>query len=51
MTHHITAPWRPLAAAYHAHHFHCSQCIAAGQGRGKRCDTGLALWKKYQVAV
>ncbi len=31
--------WRALAAAYHAHHFNCATCIAAGRGRqyGLRC--------------
>jgi len=51
MSHNINAPWRPLATAYNDHHFHCAICMAAGQGRGTRCDIGLALWKKYQVAV
>ena len=40
---HIDADWRPLAAAYHAHHFGCQQCIGAGQGRGLRCGVGTAL--------
>ena len=40
---------KELAAAYHAHHFNCTTCIAAGRGRqyGQRCTTGLALWNVY----
>ena len=42
--------WRELAQAYHAHHFKCSTCIAAGRGAayGLRCGTGAALWINYQ---
>ena len=42
--------WRELAAAYHAHHFNCSTCIAAGRGAvyGLRCGTGAALWNAYR---
>lgn len=42
--------WRALAAAYHAHHFNCPTCIAAGRGTryGLRCGTGAALWRAYQ---
>ena len=42
--------WRELAQAYHAHHFKCSTCIAAGRGvvYGLRCGTGAALWINYQ---
>jgi hypothetical protein len=31
--------WKELAAAYHAHHFNCPTCIAAGRGSryGQRC--------------
>lgn len=34
-------------AAYHAHHFNCSTCIAAGRGSryGQRCGVGMALWR------
>lgn len=41
--------WRALAAAYHAHHFHCPTCIAAGRGTryGLRCGAGAALWRAY----
>ena len=37
------------ATAYHAHHFNCPQCIAAGRGQqyGGRCAVGLALWSDY----
>ena len=44
------ADWRELAAAYHAHHFACQTCIAAGRGSqyGLRCGTGAALWTSYQ---
>ena len=42
--------WRELAQAYHAHHFNCSTCIAAGRGAGYslRCGVGAALWTSYQ---
>jgi hypothetical protein len=41
--------WKELAAAYHAHHFNCPACIAAGLGSryGQRCGTGMALWRSY----
>lgn len=41
--------WKELAAAYHAHHFNCPTCIAAGLGSryGKRCGAGMALWHSY----
>lgn len=41
--------WQALAAAYHAHHFNCRTCIAAGRGSryGQRCDAGMALWRTY----
>lgn len=44
------ADWRELAAEYHAHHFACQTCIAAGRGsqHGLRCGTGAALWTSYQ---
>jgi len=44
------ADWRELAAEYHAHHFDCKRCIAAGRGAqyGLRCGTGSALWTAYQ---
>ena len=42
--------WRELAQAYHAHHFNCITCIAAGRGAvyGLRCGAGMALWTSYQ---
>lgn len=41
--------WKELAAAYHAHHFNCTTCIAAGRGSryGQRCGAGMALWRAY----
>jgi len=44
--------WRVLSAAYHAHHFTCHVCIAAGRGAGYglRCGAGAALWVAYQDA-
>ena len=41
--------WKELAAAYHAHHFNCPTCIAAGRGSryGQRCGVGMALWRAY----
>ena len=43
--------WRELSEAYHAHHFGCHTCIAAGRGAqyGLRCGTGAALWNHYQA--
>lgn len=34
-------------AAYHAHHFNCPTCIAAGRGSryGQRCSAGMTLWR------
>lgn len=44
------AAWHELAAAYHAHHFGCKTCQAAGRGvrYGQRCGAGTALWAVYQ---
>lgn len=39
--------WRPLAEAYHAHHFACPTCISAGKGFGLRCGVGASLWTAY----
>lgn len=41
--------WNKLATAYHAHHFECPTCIAAGRGRryGQRCRAGMVLWGAY----
>jgi len=43
--------WRPLADAYHAHHFACPACVAAGGGHGLRCAAGAGLWAAYQDAA
>ena len=45
--------WQALAAVYHAHHFQCLQCIAAGRSAsyGQRCESGLRLWEDYQTAA
>lgn len=48
-----TAPapdWRQADADYLRHHFACSSCCAAGQGRGQRCAAGAALWTTYEAA-
>ena len=39
---------RIRAGAYHQHHFGCTSCCAAGQGRGDRCLIGMGLWTPYQ---
>jgi hypothetical protein len=39
---------RIRAGDYHLHHFGCTSCCAAGQGRGDRCEIGMGLWKAYQ---
>jgi len=51
-------PWlsdtaQAAARTYHAHHFSCHDCIAAGRGSryGQRCGTGAALWTGYQNAI
>ena len=41
------ATWKPLADAYHSHHFGCAVCIAAGKGYGLRCGAGASLWTAY----
>ena len=43
--------WPALARSYHAHHFNCPVCIAAGLGYGQRCQVGALLWTAYQEAV
>jgi hypothetical protein len=45
----LTVSEKSAARAYHAHHFKCRACIAAGQGNryGSRCAIGLALWNTY----
>lgn len=42
--------WKAMAADYHAHHFSCAACIAAGRSpdHGTRCCEGLLLWDVYQ---
>jgi hypothetical protein len=45
---HGAPDWRPLAAAYHQHHFACPTCISAGKGYGLRCGLGSTLWVAYQ---
>ena len=41
--------WQALADAYHAHHFCCLTCIAAGRGLmyWERCAPGMFLWTAY----
>ena len=39
---------RIRAGEYHQHHFGCTTCCAAGQGRGDRCEIGMGLWTAYQ---
>ena len=50
---HVEQDWKPLALAYHAHHFKCVTCITAGKGTkyGPRCGVGAALWTGYQNAI
>jgi len=49
----LTGTEQSAAQAYHAHHFNCHTCIAAGRGilYGLRCDTGSALWLVYTPAT
>ena len=49
-------PWltdteQSAAQDYHAPHFQCAVCIAAGRGirYGTRCKVGAALWNAYQI--
>jgi len=49
-------PWlddieQTAANAYHAHHFTCRQCVAAGRGYGERCAAGAGLWSNYQTGT
>ena len=46
----FSASWIQQDSAYLAHHFQCPACIAGGQGRGKRCETGAGLWAAYTKA-
>ena len=45
----LTGTDQSRAKTYHAHHFNCHQCIAAGRCNryGRRCAVGLALWNDY----
>ena len=45
--------WRELAQAYHAHHFKCPVCKAAGHGSmyGPRCGVGASFWTSYQNVI
>lgn len=45
----LTDSERSAVRFYHAHHFRCRTCIAAGRGTlcGQRCSAGLALWNTY----
>ncbi len=45
----LSGPGLAAARAYHAHHFNCPYCIAAGRGTryGGRCAKGQALWNAY----
>ena len=45
----LTGTEQSAAQDYHAHHFHCHTCIAAGRGirYGGRCVAGLVLWNIY----
>ena len=38
---------RIKASEYHQHHFGCTTCCAAGQGRGDRCEIGMGIWTVY----
>ena len=45
------ATWKPLAIAYHTHHFNCHLCRAAGKRQDvQRCEVGAGLWDAYQSA-
>ena len=47
----LTGREQSAAKAYHAHHFNCPTCIAAGKSeRVERCNLGLALWCNYTGA-
>ena len=49
----LTAAEQSAAQAYHAHHFNCYTCIAAGRGirYDRRCAVGLAMWLTYTGAA
>ena len=48
----LTGAEQSAAKDYHAHHFNCRTCIAAGRGTrcGGRCAVGLVLWTTYTGA-
>lgn len=48
----LTGTEQSAAQDYHAHHFNCHTCIAAGRGirYARRCAVGLALWHAYTGA-
>lgn len=45
----LTGAEQSAARAYHAHHFFCQTCIAAGRSTryGRRCTDGQALWNTH----
>ena len=45
----LTGAEQLSAQAYHAHHFSCHECKAAGRDSryGQRCGAGMALWQLY----
>ena len=45
----LTGAEQLAAQPYHAHHFSCHECIAAGRDSqyGQRCGAGMALWRLY----
>ena len=49
----LTGAEQSAAQAYHAHHFNCYTCIAAGRGirYDRRCAVGLAMWLTYTGAA
>ena len=49
----LTGAEQSAAQAYHAHHFNCHTCIAAGRGirYDRRCAVGLAMWLTYTGAA
>jgi hypothetical protein len=47
---HVLQGWRREAETYHLHHFKCKWCMAAGQGRGQRCNEGQSLHDSYLSA-
>ena len=49
----LTGTEQLAAQAYHAHHFNCHPCTAAGRSNrhGRRCAVGLALWNTYQEGL